>query len=481
MKDMKINEKILDEKLGELEKARAWSPRSISKLESLIRSGDEYSLFRINPLAFAGEKNISDQEAIDLFLYSSKFSIFDMNWNLVCPGCGGIIESFKSLRTLHSEFYCSLCFIETIASLDDYIQITFTISPEVREIIFHNPGQLSIEDYFLKYHFNREARYPGGPRFVDTFSEFVKVLSYLSPNEKRNFEFEAREGEIHAIELANNVNLSLKITGIKKDEAQTLPLKITEEKIIISEASLMPGKIIMEIDNSTNKRGKFGLANFPPMQADQPRTILDFGSFLSGKRLLTTQTFRDLFRLETIQGSEGIGVKDITILFTDLKGSTALYDRIGDLKAYTLIRQHFDSLGKVITNHDGAIVKTIGDAVMATFLNPLDAVKASLEMLKEIERFNQGLKSNDIILKIGIHRGASIAVTMNERQDYFGQTVNIASRVQNLADAEEIYISDEIYNFPGIKEILREYNLVSSQAKLKGVQDEMKVYKISFK
>ena len=73
---------------------------------------------------------------------------------------------------------------------------------------------------------------------------------------------------------------------------------------------------------------------------------------------------------ETIKVDGGIGVKDITILFTDLKGSTALYERIGDLKAFSLVHRHFDSLEQVINNHNGAIVKTIGDAVMATFLNP---------------------------------------------------------------------------------------------------------------
>lgn len=100
--------------------------------------------------------------------------------------------------------------------------------------------------------------------------------------------------------------------------------------------------------------------------------------FLSGKLLLTTQTFQDLFRSEVVSRSEGIGVKDITFLFTDLKGSTNLYDRIGDLKAYYMVRQHFDTLSNVITNNSGAIVKTIGDAVMATFMNPVDAVNTAV-------------------------------------------------------------------------------------------------------
>jgi len=104
-------------------------------------------------------------------------------------------------------------------------------------------------------------------------------------------------------------------------------------------------------------------------------------SDLDGKRILTSQTFRDLFRHEVIKGNEGINVEDLTIIFTDLKGSTELYDRVGDLKAFNLVNQHFESLAKVIVKNSGAIVKTIGDAIMATFANPLDALKAATEIV----------------------------------------------------------------------------------------------------
>ena len=104
---------------------------------------------------------------------------------------------------------------------------------------------------------------------------------------------------------------------------------------------------------------------------------------------MTTQTFRDLFRSEVIRGHEGLGVKDIALLFTDLKGSTALYDRIGDLNAFSLVQQHFDRLQSVTVRHNGAIIKTIGDAVMAAFLNPADAVQAALDMRSEIASFNE--------------------------------------------------------------------------------------------
>jgi class 3 adenylate cyclase len=204
-----------------------------------------------------------------------------------------------------------------------------------------------------------------------------------------------------------------------------------------------------------------------------------FVPFLNGKRLLTTQAFRDLFRSEVIKAREGIGVKDITLLFSDLKGSTALYDRIGDLNAFALVQQHFDLLQDVVTRHNGAIIKTIGDAVMATFLEPADAVAAALSMRDEIETFNVNQPDRALILKIGVHKGAAIAVTLNERLDYFGQTVNIAARVQQLADAEEIFVSEDVYSAEGVQALLASREVASDVFRLKGIQQDLRVFRIT--
>jgi class 3 adenylate cyclase len=171
----------------------------------------------------------------------------------------------------------------------------------------------------------------------------------------------------------------------------------------------------------------------------------------------------------------------LTLLFTDLKGSTAMYERIGDLKAFSLVQQHFDRLGKAIQGNNGAIVKTIGDAVMATFNTPVGAVTAALQMLDEIEAFNKEHGAQALILKIGIHHGTSIAVTLNDRLDYLGQTVNIAARVQGLAGAEEIYITKDVFDSPGVKEHLTAYQVTPESAMLKGVAGAMQVNRITEK
>jgi len=168
--------------------------------------------------------------------------------------------------------------------------------------------------------------------------------------------------------------------------------------------------------------------------------------------------------------------KRVAVLFTDIKGSTALYDRIGDMKAFNLVRQHFGVLRDVIASNHGALVKTIGDAVMASFHEPIDAIRAALEMLAQIRRFNDSAGEELITLKIGAHVGPCLAVTLNERLDYFGRTVNLAARVQGLAAENEIYLSDEIYRLPGAADLLAAMQCDAQTVRVKGIEREMAVH-----
>jgi class 3 adenylate cyclase len=244
-------------------------------------------------------------------------------------------------------------------------------------------------------------------------------------------------------------------------------------------SGLPPGPVIIEVENSGTTRGSLLLINWPPeIVALTVKPALDFEPYMSGGMLLARQTFRRLFRSERVDEREGLGIRQVTLLFTDLKGSTAMYERLGDLNAYALVREHFALLGVTVQQHSGAIVKTIGDAVMAVFSRPTDAVSAALDILGVIERYNGEHGDPSIILKIGVHCGPSIAVTLNDNLDYFGQTVNVAARVQSLADAGEICVSEALYSAPGVSDVLAGHKIVGFEAPLRGVEGSACVYRI---
>ena len=122
-------------------------------------------------------------------------------------------------------------------------------------------------------------------------------------------------------------------------------------------------------------------------------------------------------------------------------------------------------------------MKTIGDAVMATFIRTVDAVSAALEMRERLKQVATP-SSSELALKIGVHRGRSIAVTLNERLDYFGQNVNIAARTQQLAAGNEVLITEDVLQAPGVKEQLREFELQPVPGSMKGVGDDIQVLRV---
>ena len=472
----RVNGRLLGEKLAAMGKAATWSPKVLSRLEELVREGEEAQLFRVNPLDFAARKAIAGQEATDLFLHAAKAGLFHMEWNLVCPSCGDAVESFRTLSALHSSYHCSVCDMKSEAALDDYIQVTFTVSPDVREIAFHHPENLSAEDFHYKYHFSTGAKIPGGPHFAEAVPMLVKSLGFVGPDQRKRFALESSTGTLVFSDLAHHASATVPVDGQPAGAAQNLAIRIEDGKLVPDLPAVSPGKLVVTVENRMPGRGSVMVMQRPPGAVP---LRLEFAPFLSGRKLITTQTFRTLFSSEVIRGNDGISVRDITILFTDLKGSTALYERIGDLKAFSLVQQHFDKLSGAVVRNNGAFVKTIGDAVMASFLTPLDAVRAARDMLKEIARFNQGLASRDLLLKIGMHAGPCIAVTLNERLDYFGQSVNIAARVQGLAGAEEVYVTDAVFGFPGVKRALAGFKAFSGKVRLKGIAEDIQVYRIA--
>jgi len=240
---------------------------------------------------------------------------------------------------------------------------------------------------------------------------------------------------------------------------------------------LRPGPLRLSVENHTDSRAlpALWLAN------DKLHELLAKRKpFLTAKRLLTNQVFRDIYGTNTIDVDQRLKITSLTFLFTDLRGSTELYERVGDLVAFDLVRAHFQVLNEIVATEAGAVVKTIGDAVMATFPTPDRALAAALRMREAMRRLNDGSNGHDLLLKIGIHEGPCLAVVLNDRQDYFGTTVNIASRVQGLADSRSILATGPVVTHPQASSLLATSGLspVPQRRALRGIAEELAVYEI---
>ena len=161
-------------------------------------------------------------------------------------------------------------------------------------------------------------------------------------------------------------------------------------------------------------------------------------------RLLSFQEFRDLFSEEYLGADVQLAIGEQTILFTDMVGSTALYASRGDPAAFVEVRKHFADVFSLIGAHRGAVVKTIGDAAMGAFMDPVDAIRAAVAIQHAFSA-PTGLR-----LRVSLNTGNCIAVRLNANLDYFGHAVNVAAKLQSVVEAGQVVASATTCAAPGV-------------------------------
>jgi class 3 adenylate cyclase/pSer/pThr/pTyr-binding forkhead associated (FHA) protein len=133
--------------------------------------------------------------------------------------------------------------------------------------------------------------------------------------------------------------------------------------------------------------------------------------------------------------------RNITVMFTDIKGSTAYFEKYGDVAGLMMVHQCNESLRSIVEAHGGRVVKTIGDAIMATFEDCQQSIRAAMKMQKQLIDFNAPKPPQDhVFIRIGLNYGLGIV----KSNDVFGDVVNVASRVESVAQPEQIVISDTV-------------------------------------
>jgi class 3 adenylate cyclase len=369
---------------------------------------------------------------------------------------------------------------QSVSNLDDQVEVAFMINPGIKKLDLNPFKDIdSYSRYFFSPNFERSQPHK------EYINDVRRSFAIIEPDKSQDIIFMAESEQIYRLlsidllsavlmETANQSSVAPQMVNI-----DILPLGFFPKELVLS-----PGNVTLSLRNlSKSFTGAILVLSDPP----RLRNIFEkypprLRPFLTGKMLLNNQSFRDLFRIQHLIPNLQLNIRSLTILFTDLKGSTELYDRTGDAFAYNLIQEHFKILINSVRRNSGAIVKTMGDAVMATFSLPQDGVSASVSMINEVRSLNQKLKAEDyeLGLKVGLHEGPALAINADDRVDYFGQTVNIAARVQGLAKAGEIWITEPIFQANGIHEALNASGYIEEKQSvfLKGVRETTTVYKM---
>jgi len=444
---------------------------------TLIETGQDHELNRINVLDFAARTGLDEEPVIAGFLQASRLGLFDLTWNVLCPGCGGVLDAHSTLKSLRSDDYpCGLCGCGYQASVDDRVEVAFTVSPRIRRIAAHDPNTLPIWEYYRQMFWSSGVDLDPAAITSLTHEAVLDALE-LAPHQKAERALELPPQFIIVFDPVTHAAQFIDVQGDPTHALQQLSLTFNRTQVPAETVCLRPGRLELSLDNQTDLR----LLPTVLIAADALHHLMrQRKPFLTAKRILTNQTFRDVFKADNLTIDQRLKITSLTFLFTDLKGSTALYERVGDLAAFDLVRAHFRVLLEIIATEKGAVVKTIGDAVMATFIRPEHALAAGLRMRAAMDALNAERGTGDLVVKIGIHEGPCLAVMLNERQDYFGQTVNIAARVQGLANSQAIHVTGPVIETAAVAAILQREAItpVQKQAALRGIADRIVVYEL---
>lgn len=476
-----IEHTVLDKKLQALSGFPGLQPQAVTRFGEILAGLDAWDLRRINPFRFAEQHDLDPRESVGLFLHATKVGLFDFAWNLICPVCGLVEYSYESINSVDEhEFWCSVCQMDVSSELDDHVEVSFTINPSVSKLKF---DPYTSPAHFHRYFFTENLGYT--PQQTAQLLSCMVGIQPILPDRTGVFRFDATPDRAHQI---TNITLH-KALNIALDPAKPAGRPHIEEVAVVpggfapEAVTVPPGPVEIHLRNLTRQSMDFlHMGKDPVKMGALMNNLPPFLPMLSGKKLLNNQDFRNLYRIQELRSDLKLNIRSLTVLFTDLKGSTELYDRLGDANAYNLIQTHFRVLSQAVWNHAGAIVKTMGDAIMATFSSPHEGIRASLEMAEKLRELNASrqIAPHELGLKVGLHEGTVLAVNADERLDYFGQTVNIAARVQGLASAGEIWLTRPVFEANRVAPLLAEqgYRHEQRSVRLKGVSDATTVFRM---
>ena len=405
------------------------------RLVELVETGTDLSLSRLRPYALADQWGAPRRTVLELCLLATRIGILEFQWDLLCPKCRDSKASYTTLGLVDPSVHCETCNIDFSANFSQSVEITFRPSPSIRTVR---------DSVFC---INAPQATP-----------HVAVQQLLQPGESRTAapSLEAGRYRLRALEMPGGQSLRV------ADEGETsLRINVDTDGWPDRERRLSRQPEIT-VANTTDREQLVILERMA--WTDQAATAAD---------VTTLQRFRDLFSEEALRPGERVSVGSLTVLFTDLRSSTRLYRDIGDAPAFGVVMNHFDVLKEAVAANDGAIVKNIGDAIMAVFTRPVSALRAASDAQWRLA--NPGDGGRPLVLKAGIHAGPCIAVTLSERLDYFGSTVNIAARLEAMSSGTDVVVSDSVYRDSEVAALLAnpEAKLFaeSTAAALKGFDD----------
>lgn len=393
---------------------------------------------RIRPLALARAWNADEEFAVGLCLEASRVGLLALGWDLLCPRCRGAKLRVESLHRLPKQAHCPSCNVEYGRDFARNVELSFRPERWLREL---PEGEFCLQGAGSTPHVVAQRRVEPGT----TMTVPVRL--------------EAGDYRIRTVEPGAAIDVELRVAG------DSLPSVTATETGLAAGPAQPPGSLAF---HNGSRRALHVVLEDRSWASDA----------LTGERVIAMPVFRELCPEQVLRLGDEVEIGRVALLFSDLKGSTELYERIGDSAAYAMVREHFAVLSETIREHHGVLVKTMGDAVMAAFYEPADAARAGLAIAARMTAYNAAHPATQISLKLGLHAGRCIAVTTGGALDYFGGAVNLTARLEAQSEGDDIVISNALASDPGVAAALEGLATESGRAMLRGFAEPVPFVRI---
>lgn len=409
---------VLEKAFSKLADDPAGSRQAEQKFQEWLNASNEIERHRINPYDVAAITGAPVADIVGAALRGVGTGLFDLHWLVHCPHCNMITQECENFFELTHSSDCKMCDVDFGVDALTRIEVTFSLNRSIEDV---DATAFCLPPPVLKSKVNIAAP-PGDTISATDVIEEPGIYRFFCP-----------------ITLAKGI---LTVSGEPTDDVQEfrvhqLPSLSYDESSFVAR----PGPVRFTLINNCDRVS--GVFIIPDALPDElPLETLPLR--LTGLETIHYPEYRKLFGDQALAESEHLQISSVTLLFTDIANSTAMYENMGNAAAYKAVRDHFDIMFRFIESHNGLVIKTIGDSVMASFRHNNDALSCALDTQREFDAFNVGRDEySRINVKFGIHRGPAILVNLNGRIDYFGSTVNRAARIQDTAAPSEVVFSSE--------------------------------------
>lgn len=403
----------LEQRLEELNKSGVDLAITQAFGDFLIASAPQ-TLSRIKPYELAEILSLTDDQAIKLCLRAAKAGILTIAWQILCPVCQTAAGIESTLKELEKHAACDACQLDFDLDFSSSVELAFAVHPEIKRA-------------------EQKTFCIGGPARKPHIAAQIR----LEPYERLELELTLEPGDfvVKSRQLAFNQRLRV-TTNAAPNRAELRFGDNAERKFT---PVLRQGKQLLTLANESENALLLRLE----------RTI-NSKNVVTAAQAASLALFRELFPEQSLQTGQLVTTQQVTLLVTTLADVDTVYETHNDAEAFRVLSEWGERITAVVDNHNGAVIKQVGETVTASFDDSEHAVRAALAFAAALQ---ESSTTSDLKIKTGVHRGETLATTVNRQLDYFGATMRLAEKLPKFIAASELALSEPVFRDPAVVEL----------------------------